>query len=437
MPLPASGHSWLIKGGRIIDPARKLDRVGDLALSQGVVAESPGAADLSVFDARGLIVAPGLMDIHVHLREPGGEHKETIATGTAAAVAGGFTAVACMPNTTPPLDSPERVAWVRERARTSAACRVLPIAAATLGRESRRLVDFAALRRAGAAAFSDDGDGIADDGVMQAVLEQIRMAGSLLIQHCEDTRLSAGGVIQAGAAAQRLNLPGQDPYAEAAMLERDLRLVRRTGARYHAAHLSTEAAVDLVRKAKAEGLPVTAEVCPHHLTLCDQDVLDSGGDPNLKMNPPLRSSADVRACVEGLLDGTLDCIVTDHAPHAPEEKSVGFAQAPFGIVGLETALSLVYRVLIESGRADWMTLVRLMSTGPARVLGLPTPTLAAGQPADITIIDPEAHWTVEPEKFASKGRNTPYRGWKLSCRAAATLVAGEMRYRLPDRSYSV
>ena len=438
------GNSWLIRGGRIIDPVRKIDRVGDLTVAGGKIVESAGEPSCPVFDAEGLIVAPGLIDIHVHLREPGGEHQETLASGTAAAVTGGFTTVACMPNTTPALDTPEQIAWVRQRAETTGACRVLPIAALTRGRAGSDLVDFESLQRAGAVAFSDDGDGIGDDQVMRTALEEVRAIGSVLIQHCEDKHLSTAGVMHAGPAARELNLAGQDPRAEEAMLERDLELVRRTGARYHVAHISTARAVDLVRRAKAHGLPVTAEVCVHHLTLCDRDVLDSGGDPNLKMNPPLRSRSDVEACVEGLRDGTLDCVVTDHAPHAPEEKNVEFAKAPFGIIGLDTALPLVYRVLKtnepralaravprsseEWSASVWTTLVHLMSAAPARVLGLPAPTLAPWQSADVTIIDPDARWTVDPDQFASKSRNTPFSGWNVTARAAATLVAGQMRH---------
>lgn len=443
MEASTQGNSWRITGGRIIDPNRNPDQVSDLTVLDGVIAESAGASDVPVFDADGLIVAPGLIDIHVHLREPGGEHKETIATGTSAAVAGGFTTVACMPNTTPTLDSPEQIAWVSERARVTGACRVLPIAALTLGRQGRQLVDFDALQQAGAVAFSDDGDGIEDDRLMQVALEGVRSVGSLLIQHCEDKRFSAGGVMHAGPAADRLKLPGQSPRAEEDMLERDLELVRRIGTRYHVCHVSTARSVDLVRRAKVDGLPVTAEVCPHHLTLCDQDVLDSGGDPNFKMNPPLRPKRDVQACVAGLLDGTIDCLVTDHAPHASEEKSVGFAAAPFGIIGLETALSLAHSVLsaneprtsahessrpTKSSTALWMTLIRLMSTAPARVLCLSPPTLAPGCPADITIIDPAACWTVDPDKFASKASNTPYTGWSMIGRPAATFVAGQLCY---------
>jgi len=440
-------NALLIEGGRIIDPAREIDRVADLAVIDGVIAESADGLDMPVFDAQSLIVAPGLIDIHVHLREPGGEHKETIATGTAAAVAGGFTTVACMPNTAPALDSPERIAWVRRRARTTGSCRVLPVAALTVGRQGRELVNLDALTRAGAVAFSDDGDGIDDDQVMLGVLEGTRAVGGLLIQHCQDKEISPDGAMHAGPAAEALNLPGQDPRAEESMLERDLALVRRTNTRYHVAHVSTAGTVDLVRRAKSDGLPVTAEVCPHHLTLCDRDVLDSRGDANFKVNPPLRSSDDVRACIEGLLDGTIDCVVTDHAPHTPQEKSVGFAEAPFGLVGLETALALVYRVLSGNGprvsahaasrlarssQTIWTTLVDLMCIAPTRVIGLPLPTLAPGHPADITIIDPQTPWMVDPEMFASKARNTPYGGWELTARAAATLVAGEMRYLHQD-----
>ena len=290
---------------------------------------------------------------------------------------------------------------------------------------------MAALCRAGAVAFSDDGEGVAEDAVMAAALDQIRAAGAVLIQHCEDPRRSAGGVMHAGAAARELGLPGHDPAAEEGMLERDLALVRRTGARYHAAHLSTARSVDLVRAAKAEGLPVTAEVTPHHLTLCDEDVVNSAADPNFKMNPPLRSARDVEACRAALLDGTIDCVATDHAPHAAAEKGVGFGAAPFGVVGLETALGVMQRVVIASGAGDWSLLIERMSVAPARVLGRPAPTLAPGQPADLTLIDPAARWTVDPAKLVSKSRNTPFGGWALTGRAVATIVGGRLGYLPP------
>ncbi|MCP4593355.1 MAG: dihydroorotase [bacterium] len=421
-----------MQGGRLIDPVQHLDGVGDLYVAAGRIADPPADAEVQTFDARGLIVAPGLIDLHVHLREPGGSHKETIATGTAAAVAGGFTSVACMPNTTPPLDAPEHVEWVSAEARKVGACRVLPIAAVTLGRRGGELVDFEALRGAGALAFSDDGDGIADDQVMRAALRRVRAIDSVLIQHCQDARLTQGGVMHAGPVADTLGLGGMDPLAEEAMIERDLELVGQEGGRYHVAHVSTARAVELVRQAKAAGLPVTTEVCPHHLTLCDRDVLESGKDPNYKMNPPLRSPADAAACVEGLLDGTIDCIVTDHAPHTAEEKATGFDRAPFGIIGLETAVALAYEVLIASGRSDWPTLLRLMNSAPAEALGLPAPTLATGAPADLTIIDPQARWTIDPDRFASKARNTPYAGREVTSRVVATFVNGQLRHLHPD-----
>ncbi len=419
----------LIRGGRIIDPTTGRDEVGDIAVVAGRIAES-ASREATLLDATGLIVCPGLMDLHVHLREPGQSHKETIATGTTAAAAGGFTFVACMPNTSPPLDEPERIRWVIEQARSAGWCEVGPVAAITRRREGKELTDFSALLAAGAVAFSDDGTGVEDDDVMRLAFERAHELGALLIQHCEFRSISAGGVMHLGKVSRRLGFPGLDPRSEEAMIERDIDLCRKTPARYHVAHISTAKAVQLVRRAKAEGLPVTTEVCPHHLMLTDEACRD--GDPNTKMHPPLRTREDVEACRLGLLDGTIDGIASDHAPHASEEKGAGFLKAPAGIVGLETAIGVAAKAMSEpldappakgrlTGAVDWQQLIRWFTTGPAKVLHRPTPALQPGAQADLTLINPNADWSVDATQFHSKSRNTPFDGWTLPARAVATI----------------
>lgn len=408
----------VLRGGRVIDPSESRDERADVAVVDGVIAESPPPNAVE-WDASDWIVAPGLMDIHVHLREPGQTHKETIATGTAAAAAGGFTFVACMPNTAPPLDTPDTIRWVREQATRVGRCDVAPIAAITVGRKGRELTDFADIQSAGAVAFSDDGDGVEDDDVMRRAFERARDLHAVLIQHCEYRAISNGGVMHLGEVSRRLGLPGLDPRSEEAMIERDIDLCRETGGRYHVAHISTVRAVELVRAAKSNGLPVTAEVCTHHLVLTDEACATA--DPNTKMHPPLRTQRDVDACRAGLLDGTIDCIVTDHAPHAVEEKARGFLQAPAGIVGLETALPLAARAMIDSGLASWPDVVRWFTTEPARVLNRPAPTLRPGAKAPITLIAPSERWKVDPQQFESMGRNTPFAGWEMGSKAVGTI----------------
>jgi dihydroorotase len=408
---------WL-RGGTVIDPRRSRVEVADVAIVDGLVAKS-APDDAHTIDASSLIVCPGLMDIHIHLREPGQSHKETIETGTAAAAAGGFTYVACMPNTQPVLDSPEQVRWVIEQASKAGHCAVGPIAAITQGRAGRELTDFAALREAGAVAFSDDGTGIEDDAVMRRAFELAHDCDAVLIQHCEYKDISAGGVMHQGDVAERLGFPGLDPRSEEAMIERDIKLCQETGGRYHVAHISTAVGIELVRKAKSEGIRVTAEVCPHHLILTDTACAKA--DPNTKMHPPLRSALDVHACREGLLDGTIDCIVTDHAPHAENEKSVGFLKAPPGIVGLETAVGLAAHAMVETGIAGWQHMIVWLSTAPATVLGQTPGGVEIGEPANLTLIDPTEHWTVNATQFQTKSQNTPFSGWKLTGRPVATI----------------
>lgn len=436
----------IIRGGRVIDASTGRDEIADIATAEGVIVDEP-RRNAFVLDAAGLIVCPGLMDLHVHLREPGQSHKETIETGTAAASAGGFTFVACMPNTQPPLDTPETVRWVIEQARRVNHCAVAPVAAITQGRRGRELTDFAALLSASAAAFSDDGTGVEDDAVMRSAFERASELDALLIQHCEYKAISAGGAMHLGDVSRRLGLPGLDPRSEEAMIERDIDLCRRTGGRYHVAHISTAKAIDLVRRAKGEGLPVTAEVCTHHLILTDEACAQS--DPNTKMHPPLRPQSDVEACRRGLLDGTIDCIVTDHAPHTAEEKAAGFLKAPAGIVGLETAIGIAAKAMMDPpesplvkggssppspltkggfrGVIDWPRLISWFTTGPARVLNRRPATINVGAAADLTLIDPHSPWIVNSCQFISKGRNTPFDGWTLPARAVGTVRGRQVK----------
>jgi dihydroorotase len=407
-----------IRGARCLDAAGLELSLPEVQVRDGFL-NSSRTRGAEVLNAECLLLVPGLMDIHVHLREPGQIHKETIATGTSAAAAGGFTFVACMPNTTPALDSPETIRLVLQRAREADHCDVGVVAAITRGREGRELTDFRALLDAGAVAFSDDGVGVERDDVMRAAFERAAELDALLIQHCEYSALSAGGVMHQGDVSRRLGFPGLDPRSEEAMIERDVDLCRKTGGRYHVAHISTERAVELVRRAKAEGLPVTSEVTPHHLLLTDEDC--STGDPNTKMHPPLRTRKDVEACRQGLLDGTIDCIATDHAPHAADEKARGFLKAPPGLVGLETAVGLAARAMVESGLAGWDKLVRWFAGGPARVLRLDRRGHETGHTANFTLLDPTAAWTVDPNTFQSRSRNTPFAGWRLTGRAVAVI----------------
>ncbi len=414
-----TNDALLIKGGRIIDPYNDRDEIGNVAIVDGVVVPD-APPDAMVVDARGLIVCPSLMDIHVHLREPGQTHKETIATGTAAAAAGGFTFVACMPNTQPTLDEPDVVEQVLATAAESGSCGVGPVAAITRRRGGRDLVDFAALRAAGAVAFSDDGTGVEDDAVMRGCFEAARACDAVVIQHCEYKRISDGGVMHLGEVSRRLGLPGLDPQSEEAMIERDIALCRETGARYHVAHISTARAVELVRAARAEGLAVTSEVCTHHLVLTDEAV--SKNDPNTKMHPPLRPQSDVDACRQGLLDGTIDCIVTDHAPHAASEKAVGFLKAPPGITGLETAVSLAAYAMVESGLADWSRLVGWFTAGADAVLKSKRGGMGIGDVADMTLLDPAERWTFDVSESLSKSSNTPFSEWDMTGRSVGTIM---------------
>ncbi len=412
----------LIRGGRVIDPSRSIDAFTDIAVIDGKIAVADdlgGGAE--TIDAAGCWVVPGLIDVHVHLREPGGEQKEEIATGLRAAAAGGFTAVLPMPNTAPPNDSPELTRWMIERARALGGTRLYPVAAATVGRKGLAAGDLRALAAAGAAAFSDDGSCILDDDVMAEVLELCKSIGVPFSQHAEDHGLSRGAPLHDGPVARRLGLDGWPTAAEHRIVARDLELAARIGCRIHVAHVSTREAVGLVREAKRTGVDVTCEVTPHHLLLTDEEAERIG--TLAKVNPPLRPRDHVEACVEGLADGTIDIVATDHAPHTEADKGEDFQAAAYGMVGLETAVGLLLE-LVGPGALTEVRMIDAMSTAPARCFALDGGTLAPGAPADITIIDPHRPYTVDPARFRSKSRNTPFAGRRLPGCAVRTLVGG-------------
>ena len=418
----------LIRGGTLVDPVARSAAPGDVLVDDGriVATGAPGsfaAGDATEYGARGLLVLPGLVDMHVHLREPGYEYKETIATGVKAALAGGFTSLACMANTEPVNDSAAVTQFIIDRARIAGGARVYPIGALSVGLKGERMAEIGEMHRAGIVAVSDDGHPVMHAGLMRRALEYTRMFGLPIIAHEEDEHLADGGVMNEGTTALRLGLRGTPAAAEEVMIARDIALVRLTGGRLHLAHISTAGAVALVREAKAEGLAVTAEVTPHHLFLTEDAVEGYGTDA--KMAPPLRTRADIDALRAALADGTIDAIATDHAPHHRDEKEIEFECAANGVVGLETALPLALRLVAE-GVADLPTIVARMTVGPARVLGLPAGTLAAGAAADLTLVDPARRWRVEARSFRSKGRNTPFEGWDVSGRAVAVLVGGRL-----------
>jgi dihydroorotase len=418
----------LVRGGRVVDPAAGRDGRFDVLLEDGLVAEVAeklDAADADVFDASRLCVFPGFIDLHTHLREPGREYAETIHSGLAAAAAGGFTAVCAMPNTSPVNDSREVCEFVRSRAAAGNGARLHPIAAITKNQKGQELTAFGELVDAGAVAFSDDGHWLGG-GLLRHAFEHAGLFRKAIVQHCEDPTLSLRSPMHEGAVSARLGLAGQPAIAEAAAVARDLLLAELTRGRLHVAHLSTARSLELVRRAKADGVAVTCEVTPHHLLLTDEEVATSGFSTRTKMNPPLREASDLVALLAGLQDGTIDAIATDHAPHGADEKAVDFDSAPFGIVGLETAASVVHDRLVARGRLALERFVWLLTAGPARALGLPGGTLSAGSPADVTLFDPQARWKVDPEKFLSKGRSTPFAGWELIGAPAATIVAGRV-----------
>ncbi len=421
----------LIRGGRVIDPAAGRDALVDILAVDGTVAAvgqeaAVGSGECEVIDAAGLWVIPGLIDLHAHLREPGYEYKETVLTGARAAAAGGFTALACMPNTNPPNDSAAVTRAILRKADEAGLVRVYPIGCITAGQQGQRMAEFGDLVAAGCRAVSDDGRPVMHAGVMRRALEYSRHFGIPVISHCEDLHLAGEGVAHEGAVATRLGLRPIPSAAEEVMVAREVVLARQTGARVHIAHVSTRGSVALLAAAKAEGLPVTAEATPHHLTLTDEAI--AGFDTSTKVNPPLRSAADRDALRRALAEGIIDAVATDHAPHGLAEKDVEFDAAANGMVGLETALPLVMR-LVSEGSCSLYRAIDALTWRPARILGVPGGRLVPGDPADITLVAPGEEWAVEPENFFSKGRNTPFRGWRLTGRVRATIVGGRTIFR--------
>jgi dihydroorotase len=420
--------SLLVKNGRVVDPASSLDAVQDVLVTDGrierVGRDLPIGPDTTVLDATGKLVCPGFIDIHVHLREPGYEYKETVASGTRAAAAGGFTAVACMANTQPVNDNRSITDYIRAKAAVEGAVRVYPIGAVTRGLGGEELAELAELAEAGCVAFSDDGRCVMNAALYRRAMEYTLPFGAPIISHAEDHHLSRGAAMNEGVVSTELGMIGAPAAAEDIMVARDIVLAELTGAHVHIAHLSTAGAVRLVREAKSRGVRVTAEVTPHHLLLTEEAVRSF--DANAKMNPPLRTKHDADVLLEALADGTIDCIATDHAPHAGSEKEGEFDRAAFGIIGLETAVGLLLDRLVKPGALPLGTLVSRLSRDPARLLGLPGGSLAPGAAADITLLDPTAAWTVDPARFQSRSRNTPFGGWPLTGRPWKTIVGGRI-----------
>ena len=418
-PLP---DRLLLKGGRVIDPEEGIDDVRDVVIEQGKIVEVGRLTDEhfegEVLDCRGKIVTPGWLDMHVHLREPGSEGKETIASGSLAAANGGFTAVCCMPNTNPPIDSQEMIQYIKDRSKGSLV-NVHPIACISKNREGKELSEILELVEQGAVAISDDGSPVMSAELMRRALEYSKMVNIPVIGHEEEISMTSGGDMHEGFVSTSLGLHGMPSVAEEIMISRDIMLAEYTGGRFHVAHLSTGKGVELVREAKARGIQVTAEATPHHFTLNEEAVL--GYNTNTKMNPPLRSEEDRLSIIEGLKDGTIDAIATDHAPHSYEEKVMEYIYAPFGVVGLETALGLAVTELVQKNHFEWVQLVRLFAVNPYRILNLPVPLIRRGMAANLTLFDPEAKWTVRAEKFLSKSSNSPFLGWELIGKPVAVI----------------
>jgi len=414
----------LIKNGRVVDPARKLDTVADVLILDGKIRSigKPGKTDVPQWDASGKIVAPGFFDIHVHLREPGTEEAETIATGGQAAVAGGFVAVAAMPNTKPANDSPSITAYILSEARRSSPALVFPIGAITKEQKGETLAEIGEMIEAGIAGISDDGKPVMDGRLFRRALEYAQLFDIPVIQHCEDLNLSRGGVMNEGAISARLGLKGMPAAAEDSMVSRDLILAEVTGGKYHVAHLSTRRAVEMVRRAKAQGLRITAEVTPHHFTLTDSAVAEY--NTNAKMNPPLRTQDDVNALREGILDGTIDAIASDHAPHHINLKMLEFDKAPFGITGLETAVGLSMTQL----KVPLARLIEMLSSNPQRIMKVTPWGIFEGSDANLTILDPARQWKFDVNQSRSKSRNSPFHGWEMTGKAVATIVQGKVVY---------
>ena len=419
---------YVIANVTIVDPKANRTHPGYVAVKDGKIAAvetgEPQIASMPVFDGGGAHLSPGFVDIHVHLREPGHEYKETILTGTRAAVAGGFTSVACMPNTDPTIDENSVVEFILKRAKIAGFAKVYPIAAATVGRKGERLTEFHALKEAGAVAISDDGDPVRSAQMARRVMEYAAGCGLTFIEHCEDPSASADGVMHEGYFSTKLGLTGIPTHSEEICLARDLLILRTIPTRYHAAHMSTQGSVELIRQAKERGLSVTAETAPHYLCLTDEDL--QSYDTHLKINPPIRSAEDRDALIEGLKDGTLDCIGSDHAPHAAQEKQVEFEEAPNGAIGLETTFGIVMTHLVKPGHLSLPDALALITHRPAAALGIPGGTLAKGEAADLVLFDPDEEWTVEAEAFHSKSKNSPFLGKTLQGKVKYTIVDGNL-----------
>jgi len=422
----------LIQNGRVIDPANHLDAVADVLIRNGKIDQvgqiKGSGQNVKIIDAANQLVVPGLIDMHVHLREPGDEEEETIASGSAAAVAGGFTSVVCMPNTDPPIDNEATVDFIYRQAAKTGICNVFPAGAITKGRAGKEMAELGQMIRAGVVAFSDDGNGVQDTSVMQRALKYASMFDKPICQHCQVDSLAGHWCMNAGYHATVLGLPGMNRLAEELMLNRDIQLTKQAGNRYHAQHVSTAGSVDLIRQAKDRRWKVTCEVTPHHILLTDESCTTY--DTNYKMSPPLRTEKDVQALLQGVKDGTIDCLVSDHAPHLQSEKELEFLAAPCGIISLECALGLYVKALIEPGIIDWPRLIEMMSANPARILGIDKGTITVGADADVTIIDPKRDWFVDMNTFRSKSRNCPYHKWELTARATCTIVGGTIQYQI-------
>jgi dihydroorotase len=421
----------LIKNGRVIDPANGIDKQCDISIIDGDIAEVgkiEKTAD-TVVDATGKLVVPGLIDIHVHFREPGDEEEETIASGSAAAVAAGFTSVVCMPNTKPPIENETDVEYVHRKARQTRKTHVYTMGAITKGLEGVELAEMGFMAEAGAVGFTDDGNGVQDPSVMLRALKYAAMFDVVIAQHCQNNGFAGNGVMNSGYYSTILGLPGIDPLAEEAMLWRDIQLVKkiRPGqVRYHAQHISTANSVELIRAAKKDSLPITCEVTPHHLLLTEENCAEY--DTNYKVNPPLRTAKDIEALKKAIAEGLVDALATDHAPHLKSEKELEFLTAPFGIASLECALALYVKALIEPGILDWPKLIELMTVRPAKIIGVDKGTLGKGRQGDVTIIDPNAEYVIDVNKFRSKSRNCPYNGWAVKAKVEKTIVGGEIRF---------
>jgi dihydroorotase len=425
------GSELLIKNGRVIDPAGGIDNKCDVLIADGKIAEVGDVKKTvqMVISAEGKLVTPGLIDIHVHFREPGDEEEETIASGSMAAVAAGFTSVVCMPNTNPVIENETDIEYIHRKARQARKTHVYTMGAITKGLQGVELAEMGFMAEAGAVGFTDDGRGVQDPAVMLRALKYASMFDVFIAQHCQDDVIAGKGVMNSGYYSTILGLPGLDPLAEEAMLWRDIQLLRKIrpgGIRYHAQHISTIGAVELIRQAKNDSLPVTCEVTPHHLLLTEECCAEY--DTNYKVNPPLRTTKDVEALKQAIADGLVDALVTDHAPHLQSERELEFLTAPFGIASLECALALYIKALIEPGILDWPGLIRLMTEKPAKIIGVDKGTLGIGKQADVTIIDPNVEYNIDVKTFHSKSRNCPYHGWTVKGKVEKTIVGGEIRF---------